>query len=104
MMLAPAMAYMLPAASTPTPAAPTAPPAARVRARRQHEVELQLLLVAVEDEVDARVHLAIDDAPIGRHVAPPGRRIQRRHVMDLPRQHLLGRDTRGRCAADETQP
>src|SRR5437879_12953596 len=46
-----------------------------VATRRHHKVVYQLSLVAVVDQVNARVNLPIADLGIGGNVAPPLRRI-----------------------------
>src|SRR5207302_4626214 len=57
-----------------------------VTPRRHHKVVFQLSLVAVIDQVNARVNLPIADLGIGGNVAPPLRRIVAEEVVALAGQ------------------
>ena len=64
----------------------------RVRARRHHEVVLQLLLVAVVHQVHARVDSLDFHFPVGRNIRAPFRRIVSDEVVHLARQFIVARN------------
>ena len=89
--------------STPKDAAPSAPqeilppapkPAAKGKKpseKTDEEVELESLQTAVIRHVNARIHLVVRHAAIGRHVAPPLRGVRAQQVVRAGR----GRFVRG---------
>ena len=62
--------------------------ALRIRAGCNDEVVFELALVAVVDEVDAGIDLAVVHLRVGRHVGPPLRRIVADEVIRSSGQFL----------------
>jgi hypothetical protein len=65
------------------------------------QVVLELPLVAVVDEVDARVDVFVLHSGIRRHIGPPLRGIVADEVVGLAGQGVLARDARIAIGADE---
>src|SRR5262249_53880383 len=73
----------------------------RVRARGYDEVVLQLLLVAVVDEVYSRIDLLVLDLGVGRHVRMPLGAVLAAQVVYLTGQFLPADHVRRGIAADD---
>ena len=67
----------------------------RIGAGGDDEIELELLLGAVVDKIDAGVDIFVLDTRIGRHVGAPRGLIVATQVVDAPRRGAGTGDTRG---------
>ena len=67
----------------------------RIGARSNDEIELELLLDAVVDQIDAWVDVLVRNSRKRRHVGAPRRLIAPVQVVDAPRRCFKTRDTGG---------
>ena len=58
------------------------PDLTRIRARRHDPVVFELVLVPVEDQIDAVVHLIVEYVPVRRNVGVPLSRIAADQIID----------------------
>ena len=72
-----------------------------IRPGRHHEIVFQLTLIAIVDEVDARIHVTIFDLGIGGNVRAPLIRVITYEVVHLRRQLILSRYLRFLVGPDE---
>ena len=77
--------------------------ALRVRARREHEIVFELALLAVVDDVDAGIDVAVAHFAETRHAGAPRGRIVAREIVRHGRRRVFADDCSGMSGAVEAQ-
>jgi hypothetical protein len=76
----------------------------RIRARRNHPVVFQLAVVAVEHQIDTRVHFSQRHFAVVGDVGPPFRRIVADEIIADTRLFIQGLESRLGIRADQLHP